>query len=229
MHGAIKIDIWSDLVCPWCYIGKRRLEEGMKDFAGREESVPIDIEWHSYELSPDTPLDIPKAETEVSYLVRHKGLSETKAREMLARVTDIATSVGLTYDFDTVKPANTVKAHQLLHHARAKGFQAEAKERLFSAHFTEGRDLGNDDILAELASEVGLDRDEFLLALREERHLAAVRADQEQARAFGITGVPFFVIDGRYAISGAQSAETFTGALLKVVAERGEAGESAPR
>lgn len=223
MDKAIKIDIWSDLVCPWCYIGKRRLEEGMEDFAGREEAVPVDIEWHSFELSPDTPLDIPATETEVDYLVRRKGLSEAKAREMLARVTDIAASVGLAYDFDTVKPANTVKAHQLLHLAKAKGLQGEAKERLFRAHFTEGRDLGNDDTLAELASEIGLDRAEVLRALHAEEYLAAVRADQKRAHDLGINGVPFFVIDGRYGISGAQPSEHFTEALLKVAAERGRA------
>ena len=214
MTEPIRVDVWSDVVCPWCYIGKRRLEAGAAAFADcRPDARPVEVEFHSFELSPDIPVDFEG--TSVDFLVRHKRISEAKVREMHERVSDIAASVGLDYDFDSVRPTNTLKAHQLLHFAKAQGAQPEMKERLLSAYFLEGRHVGRDEELSGLAHEVGLDRDEVLRSLKDEDFLPAVRADQRLAAELGIRGVPFFVIDGKYAISGAQGPDVFAEALIR--------------
>lgn len=204
----IKVDIWSDVQCPWCFIGKRKFEAGVAEF-GR----PVEIEYHSFELAPDTPVDF--AGTPKQYLAERKGLSEAQVDEMLARVTGIAASVGLNYDFDQVKQTNTTKAHELLHFAKAHGKQAELKERLLRAYFEEGKHVGKLDQLADLAAEVGLDRVAALEALESGEYLPAVEADMAQAQAYGISGVPFYVINGEYGISGAQDSSTFAAVLAK--------------
>jgi predicted DsbA family dithiol-disulfide isomerase len=142
---------------------------------------------------------------------------------MLDRVTAVAAQAGLEYRFDLLKHTNTVKAHELLHFAKAQGRQHELAERLMSAYFTEGRHLGREDELVELAADAGLDVDAARDALRSGRYLDAVRADQAQASAYGITGVPFFVIDGTYGVSGAQPAEAFADIVRQVWAEHREA------
>jgi predicted DsbA family dithiol-disulfide isomerase len=150
-------------------------------------------------------------------------LSESQVRAMLDRVTGIALEEGLHYHFGAVRHTNTMKAHQLLHYAKAHGVQAEAKERLLRAYFVEGRHVGRPEDLADLAAEIGLDRDEALRSLLDDQYLGAVDADQRLAAQYGIQAVPFFVIDGRYGVSGAQPAEVFAEALAKVAGERDEA------
>lgn len=140
---------------------------------------------------------------------------------MLERVTSIAASVDLHYDFDSVQQTNTVKAHELLHHAKSRGRQLEMKERLLKAYFVEGRHVGRVEDLADLAAEIGFDRDEVLRVLESNRHLPDVKADVALATEYGIQGVPFFVIDGRYGISGAQEADAFADALAQVQREKG--------
>jgi predicted DsbA family dithiol-disulfide isomerase len=213
--GPLKVDIWSDVQCPWCYIGKRKFEAGVERFGGE-----IEVEYHSFELSPDTPVDYEGSTRD--YLSARKGLPAADVDRMLEHVTAVAGSVGLDYDFDAVHQTNTVLAHQLLHHAKARGLQVPMKERLLRAYFVEGRHVGKAEELADLAAEVGLDRDEALRALESGEHLAAVKADVAQAAAYGINGVPFYVIDGRYGISGAQDADVFAEALAQVAAERAE-------
>ncbi|HLS45450.1 MAG TPA: DsbA family oxidoreductase [Ornithinicoccus sp.] len=209
MAKTLKVDIWSDIACPWCYIGKRKFERAVEQFSteGRE----VEVEFHSFELSPDTPVDFEGSE--VDFLVAHKGLPADQVEQMLERVGSIAESVGLHYDFDALRHTNTVRAHQVLHLAKTKGLQSELKERLLRAYFEEGRHVGRAEDLADLAAEVGLDRDEVIVALESEEFLPDVRADINQARAYGISGVPFFVIDQKYGISGAQESETFVQAL----------------
>ncbi|MBD0861605.1 DsbA family oxidoreductase [Gordonia sp. zg691] len=221
MSAPITVDIWSDIACPWCYIGKRKFEAGLAEFDGRDD---VAVTYHSYELSPDTPEDF--AGSSVDFLVQHKGMPAAQVREMLTRVTDIAAEVGLAFDFDAVLQTKTLKAHQVLHHAKAHGKQLEYAERLFKAYFEQGEHVGKDSVLADLAADVGLDRDEVLEVLASGRYAADVDADIDQARAYGISGVPFFVLDGRYGVSGAQSPETFTEVLQKVRAERSDAEES---
>ena len=219
----ISIDIWSDIACPWCYIGKRNLEAGLAATADDDDAPEVNITFHSFELSPDTPVDFEGDEAD--FLMGHKGMPRAQVEQMLDRVTGIAKQAGLDYRFDLLQHTNTVKAHELLHHAKTQGRQHDMEERLMSAYFTEGRHVGRIDDLADLAAEIGLDREEALEALRTDRHLADVRADQAQARAYGIQGVPFFVIDGQYGVSGAQPPEAFAGVLRELWAKRGENAE----
>ena len=221
----IKVDVWSDIACPWCYIGKRKLEAGIEAFAATPGTPSVEIEYHSFELSPDTPVDFEG--DEVEFLANHKGIPAEQARQMLTRVVGIAEDVGLHYDYDALQHANTVKAHELIHYAKAHGLQLEAKERLLNAYFEEGRNVGRIDDLADLAAEIGLDRDDVVRSLESSEYLAAVRADQRQAQEYGIQGVPFFVIDGKYGVSGAQDAATFSEVFGQVAGER--AGAPAAR
>jgi predicted DsbA family dithiol-disulfide isomerase len=211
---AIKVDIWSDIACPWCYIGKRRFEEGARRYATTVDARPIEVEYHSFELAPDTPVDF--AGSEVDFLVEFKRMPQDQVHRMLEQITSLATAEGLAYDIAALQHTRTIKAHQVLHLAKVHGLQVQMKERLLSAYFTEGRHVGHDDELADLAAEVGLDRQEVVDALRDRTYLPDVEADIEQARAYGISGVPYFVIDGRYGVSGAQAAETFAQALARV-------------
>lgn len=215
MNEAIKVDIWSDIQCPWCYIGKRKLEAAVAAFDG-----DVELEYHSFELAPDTPVDFDG--TPLDYLSERKGISRAQAQTMVDRVVAIAASVGLDYDYDAIHQTNTVLAHELLHLARARGRQGELKERLLAAYFVEGRHVGRVTDLAELAAEVGIDRDEAVAALSDHRHLGDVQADVAQAAAYGISGVPFFVFDGRYGVSGAQESSTFLQVLEQVAAEVGQ-------
>ncbi|WGW11948.1 DsbA family oxidoreductase [Saxibacter everestensis] len=220
MPGTLKVDIWSDIACPWCYIGKRKFDRGIEDFraAAGDDAPAVEVAYHSFELAPDTPVDFEGSEAE--FLQSHKGMPASQVRDMLGRVTAIANETGLDYNFDALQHTNTVKAHQLLHYAKSRGRQLEAKERLLRAYFIEGRHIGRDADLADLAAEIGLDRDDVLRSLSENEHLEEVRADQALAQQYGITGVPFFVFDGKYGVSGAQEPASFAQVLDQVWNER---------
>jgi len=211
VSSVLKIDVWSDIACPWCYVGKRRFEEGVRRYEEAGGDRRVEVEYHSFELAPDTPVDFEGSE--VDFLADHKGLPVPQVRQMLAQMTEVARSEGLDFDYDALQHTNTLKAHELLHLAKAHGLQREMKERLLRAYFTEGRHVGYDDDLADLAAEIGLDRETVLVALREGTYREDVAADIAQARAYGISGVPFFVIDGRYGVSGAQDPALFADAL----------------
>ena len=213
ISSAIKVDIWSDVQCPWCYIGKRKFEAGAGAFGGE-----VEVEYHSFELAPDTPVDFDGSPVE--YLSQHKGIPVEQVTQMLSNVTGIAASVGLHYDYEHVHQTNTVKAHELLHYAKEQGRQLDMKERLLKAYFVDGRHVGRIEDLADLAAEIGLDRDEVVHVLTDETYRADVKADVAQAVAYGIQGVPFFVIDGTYGVSGAQDATTFTQVLERARTER---------
>ncbi|MCC6270470.1 MAG: DsbA family oxidoreductase [Microbacteriaceae bacterium] len=213
MSNSIKVDIWSDIACPWCYIGKRKFEAGATEFG-----EPIEVEYHSYELAPDTSEVVEG--TALQRLFEYKGVPLEQAKEMINRVVGVAAQVGLNYDYDAVQSTNTIRAHELLHYAKSQGRQVEMKERLFRAHFVEGRHVGRAGDLADLAAEIGLDREDALRALTAREFLPAVDADKAQAREYGIQGVPFFVIDGKYGISGAQDASVFAAALRQAKDEK---------
>ncbi|CAN5273426.1 protein disulfide isomerase FrnE [soil metagenome] len=213
MSETIKVDIWSDVQCPWCYIGKRKFEAGAK-----ASGIPVEIEYHSFELAPDTPVDFDG--NTVDYLAGRKGMPREQVEQMLGNVTAIAKSVGLDYDFDHVHQTNTVISHELIHFAKSKGRQLEMKERLLKAYFIEGEHVGRIPDLVEIAVELGFDREEVTEALESHRFLADVKADVAQAREYGINGVPFFVIDGKYGVSGAQEADTFANVLAQVKTEK---------
>ena len=218
MTDAIKIDVWSDIACPWCYIGKRNLESGLEQVAKDDDAPRVEVTFHSFELAPETPVDFEGSE--IDFLAGYKGMPAEEAEQMLAHVTEVAAGSGLPYRFDLVRHTNTVKAHELIHFAKAHGRQIEVVERLMRAYFTEGRHIGRVDELVDLAAEIGLDADGAREALSSGRYLPDVRRDQEQARAYGIGGVPFFVIDGAYGVSGAQPPEAFAQVARQVWAER---------
>lgn len=216
MSEPLKVDIWSDVQCPWCYIGKRKFEAAVAGFDGE-----VEVEYHSFELSPDTPVDYEG--TPAQYLADRKGMSLPQVEQMLARVTSIAAAVGLDYDFDHMHQTNTVKAHELLHYAKAHGRQAEMKEALLKAYFIDGGHVGRVEDLADLAAGLGFDRTDVLRSLTSGEYLPAVKADGQQARAYGISGVPFYVFDGKYGVSGAQETATFAQVLAQVAGEKADA------
>ncbi len=213
MSNPIKVDIWSDVQCPWCYIGKRKFEAGVAAFDGE-----VEVEYHSFELAPDTPVDFDGTPTE--YLSQRKGIPVARVEEMLANVTSIAKSVGLDYDYEHVHQTNTVISHELLHFAKSKGRQLEMKERLLDAYFVRGEHVGRIPDLVAIAEELGFDGAEVTEALQSRTYLADVKADVALAQEYGIQGVPFFVIDGTYGVSGAQDASTFANVLTQAQTAR---------
>ena len=214
----LKVDVWSDVACPWCYIGKRRFESALQRMAERDGAAPeVEVEYHSFELSPDTPVDFEGTATE--FLADHKGIPLETAQQMQDQVTALAAAEGLTYRMDQVRHTKTLKAHELLHLAKAFGKQDEMKERLLKAYFTEGEHVGHVEDLADLAAEVGLEREAVVVALNAGTYAEAVADDIARARAYGINGVPFFVLGGRYGVSGAQDPDVFVQVLDQVLAE----------
>ncbi len=204
----MKVEIWSDVVCPWCYIGKRRFETALERFEHRGE---VEVEYRSFELNPNAPSEVDGSLEEG--LARKYGLSLEQARALNARVVEAAAGEGLQYRFDIAKRGNTFDAHRLLHLAASDGLQAAMKERLMAAYFLEGRAIGDPETLVELAGEVGLDPRRARAALESGEFATDVRADEREATELGITGVPFFVIDRRYGVSGAQPPEVMLKAL----------------
>jgi predicted DsbA family dithiol-disulfide isomerase len=220
--NKLGVDIWSDIACPWCYVGKRRLEAALAAFPRR---ALVEITWRSFELDPSAPRALPAGLSYAGRLAKKYGTSTTQAEAMIQRMAETAAKDGLDFRFDRIQSGNTFEAHQLLHFAAEKGRQDALKERFFRAYFTEGEPIGDAEALVRLAADVGLDADEARSALTTGLFAADVRADEDQARTLGITGVPFFVVAGRYAISGAQPAELLLRALEKALAERKEAPE----
>ncbi|WP_457965529.1 DsbA family oxidoreductase [Arthrobacter sp. D1-29] len=204
----MKIEIWSDVACPWCYIGKRRFEAALAEFPHRDS---VDVQWRSYQLDPTLPEHYDG--TELDYLSTRKGLAPQQVRQMFDHVAAQARSEGLNYDFDNVVVANSFTAHRLIRLAAAHGAQDAAKERLLSDHFEHGKDIGSQEYLTALGKDLGLDAAEVAELFSTDKYADDVRHDFQEARALGVTGVPFFVIDRKFGLSGAQPAETFTAAL----------------
>jgi len=218
VNEPIKVDIWSDVACPWCYIGKRKLEAAIQTFAAEGTNTPVTVEYHGFLLNPDMPVDYEGGQTD--YLVEHKGISREQVISMTERLKSIAAGVGLNYDMEHMHMTNTALAHQLLQYAKTKGKQVQMKERIMSAHFVEALHVGRIDVLAQLAADVGLDRAEVMRVLESGEFIPAFQADLDQARDYCISGVPFFVIDGKYGVSGAQNPEVFVNAFNQVLEER---------
>lgn len=215
MSETIRVDIWSDIACPWCYLGSHRFEAGIAAFRRQHPDVEIEIEHHSYELAPDTPDEY--AGNEIDFLATHKGMPREQVEQMLGQMTELAATEGVEIDFTRVQHANTRRAHRVLHLAKDQGLQAEMQERLFRAYFAEGRQVSDPDTLAELGEEVGLDGDEVRDAFDDEDLGEAVDRDITRARMLGVSGVPFFLFDEKYAVPGAQSPEAFAGVLDQVL------------
>ncbi len=193
----MKIEIWSDVVCPWCYVGKRNLEAAL---AGFPHADRVTIEWRSFELDPSTPARVELSMDEV--LERKYGMSPDQAVAANRQMTELAATVGLEYHLDRVQIGNTFDAHRLIHLAAREGRGGAMKERLLRAYFTEGRAVSDPTTLAELAADVGLDAGRVAEVLASDEFGDEVRADEARAVELGSTGVPFFVLDGRFGIPG---------------------------
>ncbi len=205
----MKIEIWSDYVCPFCYIGKRRLESALEQFAPQNEVV---IEYKSFELNPHASLYAGKNMHQM--LSEKHGLSIEQAKKANAELGQQAAKMGLVYNFDQMKPTNTFDAHRLTQFAKSVGKDKELAEKLFYSYYTDAKLISDHETLADIAESVGMNRDESMAVLHDPSQYAnEVRSDEAAAKQLGIKGAPFFVIDRKYAISGAQPTEVFINAL----------------
>jgi len=207
----VRVEIWSDVVCPWCYVGKRRFEAALERFEHRDA---VEVSWRAFELDASATSASAGGPGRYAARLAHKyGIGVERAQGMLTTMTAAAAEEGLDFRFERAIHANTFRAHQVIKLAAASGRQDAVKERLMRAYFTEGEAVGDPEVLVRLAAEAGLDPEDVREALADESQAASVRAEQAEARALGITGVPFFVVDRRYGVSGAQPAD----ALLQVL------------
>jgi predicted DsbA family dithiol-disulfide isomerase len=215
------VEIWSDVVCPWCYIGKRRLERAVDQLSGE---IAVEVEYRPYQLDPNAP---PGAGTPVAEVYARKFGGPEQARAILDRVTGIAAGEGLEFRMDRAVRANTRLAHRLLWYAEQPGSpvdQPAVKERLMQAYFHDGLDVGDPDVLADCAAEVGLDRDDVVAFLSSDAGVGEVMDHLTYANDNGITAVPTYVIDGRWAVPGAQDTEVFVNVLRRMAATSPAAG-----
>ena len=211
----LRVEIWSDVACPFCWLGKRRFENALRGFARPDL---VDVEWRSFQLNPSLRTD-PSIRIH-EHLARSKGIDPAAARAMNARLAEAGRREGLAYDFERIVVANTFDAHRLIQMAKAAGRQDDAEEQLFRAYFADGKNVADHGVLADLGAEIGLERDAVAAALEQGDYAGAARADIAAARELGINGVPFFVIDRRYGVSGAQEPETFVMALTRAMEDR---------
>lgn len=207
----MKVEIWSDIACPFCYIGKRKFEQALERFAGKSD---VEVIYRSFELDPSAPKDV---DYDIHDMLSSKyGMSREQAVANNRNLSAQAQSIGLEMNFDQVVLTNTFDGHRLSHFAGKHGKMGEMMERLYEAYFSKGEHVGDHDVLAGFAEEIGLDREEAAAALASSAFSEEVRADEEEAAQLGIRGVPYFVINRKYGISGAQQPETFLRALEKV-------------
>jgi len=214
MENKMKVEIWSDVMCPFCYIGKRNLEKALSQFSDKEH---IEVIWKSYLLDPNAPETNDKSYAQ--YLVEHKGMSREQVDGMLAQLTQTAKQAGLDYDFDKAQLVSSNKAHQVIQMAKTKNLGDQAEEIMFKAFFTEGKNIADKPTLLNIAKEVGLDEAGATAAFTDEKYAVLVNQDIQQAREIGVQGVPFFVLDRKYAVSGAQPAVAFLENLKVAFAE----------
>lgn len=213
----MKIEVWSDFVCPFCYIGKRLLEQAMDKFPHKDQ---VEVIFKSYELDPYGESNIKMSVDEV--LAKKYNMTLEQVKAMNEQLIQKADSVGLKYNFDNMVQTNTLDAHRLAKYAAEAGKGAELTERILKAHFTESKFIGDKDILTDLAVEVGLDQEEVKKVLSGDDYADAVRADEKEAKQLGVQGVPFFVFNRKYAISGAQPLDLFMDTLEKVWREESQ-------
>ncbi|HEX8102857.1 MAG TPA: DsbA family oxidoreductase [Solirubrobacteraceae bacterium] len=204
------VEIWSDIACPWCYVGKRRFEAALARYEHRDE---VTVTWRSFELDPAAPAE--REHDTATHLAEKYGTSAERAEEMLAQMTETAAGEGLDFRFDRNRGGNTFDAHRLVHLAAAHGRQDAMKERLLRAYFSEGELVADHATLARLAAEAGLPEDEVRETLGSDRYAQDVRDDERTAGGLGISGVPFFVVDRKLGASGAQSPEVLLDLLRR--------------
>jgi predicted DsbA family dithiol-disulfide isomerase len=205
--APLTVEIWSDVVCPWCYVGKRRIEKALEQFDHHDD---VELRWRSFELDPGAPLE--REGSSAEHLARKYGMSVEQAEGTNEQMTALAAGEGLEYHLDRTRGGNSFAAHRVIQRALDDGLQDAMKERLMRAYFTDGEAIGDRDTLVRLAGDVGVDAE---AALADETYAHAVRADEELAARIGIRGVPYFVLGRRYAVSGAQPSELLLQALEK--------------
>jgi predicted DsbA family dithiol-disulfide isomerase len=210
----MKVEIWSDVVCPWCFVGKRNFEAALAQFAHADK---LEITWRSYELDPHAPAV--REGTYAERIARKYGIEVGAARAAMARIINAGAEAGIEFKFETMQPGNTYNAHRLLHFAARHGLQNELKEALFVANFLESKPIGTHAVLEEAAVSVGLDRDEVREVIASEQFGDEVRVDERVAQSIGITGVPFFLVDDAYGIPGAQDPQVYLNILDRAWAE----------
>ena len=214
--GKLEVEIWSDIACPWCYVGKRRLEKALADFPHKDD---VSIVWRSFELDAEAPRIRTDGMTHVERFAKKYNRSIEEAEQMIAHMTKVGAREGIDFRFDQIRSGNTFDAHRVLHLAKARGLAEVAQERLMHAYFSEGAAIGDRDALVKLAVEIGLPEADVRAMLDGPDYVEAVQEDEAEAHAIGIRGVPCFIIGRRYGISGAQPPESLREVLDKAWAE----------
>lgn len=210
----MKIEIWSDVMCPFCYIGKNNFEQALNKLPFKDE---VEVEWKSFQLDPS--LDPKETQDTLQYFREKKGFPEAQAAQMLGQVTQMGKGAGIDFNFEKTLITNTFNAHKLLHLAKKYNKSNEMEEALFIAHFIDGKNVGDAEVLVSLAENLGIDKEEARQAVTTNQLDEEVNQDIQEARNNGISGVPFFVLNGKYAVSGAQPAEIFENALQQTYKE----------
>lgn len=205
---TLKVDIWSDVRCPFCYIGKHKFEKALRQFVHQEQ---VEVVWHSFELDPilETNIEVNALE----YLAKNKGISKIQAEQMLQFAVEAAKEEGLLFDFNRSIVANSFNAHRLIQLGKVNKKDAEIEEALFKAHFSNGKNIDDKEVLVNIGTSIGMDKEEVEEALISEEYAQKVKQDEVDAQSLGIRGVPYFVFDNKYAVSGAQATEVFQDAL----------------
>jgi len=211
-NNKMKVEVWSDISCPFCYIGKRNYESALLQFADNKD---IEIIWKSFQLDPNIPQHIENKENVYQYLADRKGITLEESIKMHQGVAQTAKNAGLEYNFDKTIIANSLNAHRLIQLSKTKGLGDFAEECIFKAYFTDGKDLGDTAILIEIGKTIGLTEDEVNEALSNDVYAYKVKQDIQEAKHYEIDGVPFFLFNGKYAVYGAQAVETFLQTLKK--------------
>lgn len=213
----LRIDVWSDIACPWCFVGKRRLERALADFPHADD---VEVVWRAFELDPSAPPERDPGVSHAARLAKKYGMSVEQAHKRSEQLRDTARTEGLAFDFEHIRSGNMFDAHRLVHLARARGVQDAVKERFLRAYLEQGQLLSDHGTLLRLAVEAGLAENEAADVLASDQFAQEVRADEAEAHELGISGVPCFVLDGRYAVSGAQPSQLLLSALHQAWSER---------
>jgi predicted DsbA family dithiol-disulfide isomerase len=221
---SLKLEVWSDIACPWCYVGKRRLETALKQFP---HAAQVELVWRAFELDPAAPPERERKVSHVEFIARKYGMSVAQAQKSTDHLVQVAREEGLSFDFVNIRSGNTFDAHRLVHLGRERGAQDAVKERMLKGYFEQAELMSDRETLVRLATEAGLDAGEVTDVLAGDAYAADVRADEALARELGITGVPCFVLDRHFAVSGAQSSEVMLGALSQAWSERAPTAEFA--
>jgi len=219
----MKVEIWSDIACPFCYIGKRKFEQALESYPHKDS---VQVEWRSFQLDPE--MEPVPGQTIYESLAQKKGWTPEHAKALSAQVSNMAAELGLHYNMDNTVPANTFNAHRLTHLAAKFGLQDEAEERLLKAYFMEGLNIQDEKVLVQLGTDIGLEEKAVRYMLASDEYSYDVRMDAYEAQQIGVRGVPFFVIDRKYAVSGAQPSEVFLGALQTARKEWEAANQPVP-